>query len=182
MKAIVVFKSTSGFTKRYAEWIAEELGADLSCAGKAGKADLMKYDVVIFGGCLHAVGISGIELIKGSLDALVGKSIVVFAVGASPWSEAIVEELEERNFTKEERARIKLFYMRGGFNLGKLGFPYRILMILFKYKLEMKKKKTADEEGMIRAYANPVDFTVKEYIGGLTDYVKALKSDAPTMV
>ena len=182
MKAIVVFKSVSGFTKRYAEWIDEEFGADLCRAGKADKADLMEYDTVIFGGCLHAVGISGIGLIKGNLDALVGKSIVVFAVGASPWSEAIVEELEERNFTKDERARIKLFYLRGGFDLGKLGLPYRILMILFKFLLKMKKGKTADEEEMIRAYANPADFTVKGNIGGLTDYVEALKSGALTMV
>lgn len=29
MKIVVVYKSISGFTKKYAEWIAEELEADL---------------------------------------------------------------------------------------------------------------------------------------------------------
>jgi flavodoxin len=39
MKTIVIFNSQTGFTKRYAEWIAEAAGADcleLSAAKKKG--------------------------------------------------------------------------------------------------------------------------------------------------
>ena len=34
MKTVVVYKSISGFTKKYAEWIAHELRADLLGAKK----------------------------------------------------------------------------------------------------------------------------------------------------
>ena len=34
LRTVVIYRSTSGFTKRYAEWIAEELKADLFEARK----------------------------------------------------------------------------------------------------------------------------------------------------
>lgn len=173
MKTIVVYKSTSGFTGRYAGWIAEELGADLLRAEKADTAILAEYDLVVFGGCLHAAGISGIGLIKRNLDALGGRPILVFGVGASPWREGIVEELEERNFTEAERSRIKLFYFRGGFVFERLGPILKLMMIFFRIGLGLKRERTADEEGMLAAYGHPVDFTRLENIAELVDYAES---------
>jgi hypothetical protein len=172
MKTIVVFKSTSGFTERYAAWIAEELGADLLCAEKADGAILAGYDLVIFGGCLHAVGISGIGLIKRNLDALGARPILVFGVGASPWKEGIIGELEERNFTQDERSKIKLFYLRGGFDFEKLGPLLKLMMIFFRIGLGLKRERTIEEEGMLAAYQRPVDFSRRESIAELVDYAE----------
>ena len=68
MKTVVVYKSISGFTKKYAEWIAEELEADLFRKEKINIAILLKYDIIIYGGSLHAVGISGVSIIKNNLN------------------------------------------------------------------------------------------------------------------
>lgn len=68
MKTVVVYKSISGFTKKYAEWIAEELETDLLRLEKNDIDILLKYDIIIYGGCLHAVGISGVNIIKNNFN------------------------------------------------------------------------------------------------------------------
>src|SRR5512147_1484648 len=83
-KALVLYQTTSGYTKKYAQWISEALAADLSEAKNFNTSKLIDYDLIIFGGSLHAVGISGVKIIKENLPRLANKKIVVFAVGASP--------------------------------------------------------------------------------------------------
>ena len=64
MKIAVVYKSISGFTEKYAGWIAEETGGDLFRLGTVSSTKLKEYDAVIYGGSLHAVGITGVGFIK----------------------------------------------------------------------------------------------------------------------
>lgn len=58
-KIAVVYKSKYGSSKKYAEWIADELKAELFEHSKIKKDDLLKYDTIIYGGGLYAGSISG---------------------------------------------------------------------------------------------------------------------------
>lgn len=174
MKAVVIYKSETGFAKKYAEWIAQDLKADIFDASKV-KADILEsYDTVIYGGGLHASGINGIKLIKRNSDKLRGKRIVVFATGASPLREGVIYDVTKANFTPEELRVIKFFYLRGGFNFSKLGIINKILMTLLKWKMKSKEKEklSDDEKGMLAVYDKPADFTKKENIRELIEYVK----------
>ena len=64
MKTIVIYKSLSGFTKKYAEWIAQETKADLFDLKEISSDILKKYDCVVFGGGLHAATINGLGKMK----------------------------------------------------------------------------------------------------------------------
>lgn len=172
MKTLVTYKSKTGFTEKYARWIAEELSADLLSASKVKSGTLANYDTIIFGGSLHAVGINGVNLIKSNLAALKDRKIAVFAVGASPFREDLIKELRDRNFNRADQSRIRLFYMRGGFDYGKLGIIDKILMTLLKWKLQKKGGLTDDEKGMLSAYNKPADFTNKDNIKELIAYIK----------
>lgn len=176
MKTAVIYKSISGFTKKYAEWIAEELDADLFAHDDIDPSVLPEYDLIIFGGALHAVGIGGIDIIKDNMEKLQGENIIVFTTGASPSRDEILEEVKNRNFTPEEQKRIRFFYLRGGFDYGKLNFVNKILMTLMKWKIRAKKEsdRTPDERGMLAAFSHPVDFTKKEKISELVAYVRSL--------
>lgn len=168
---IVVYRSTSGFTKKYAEWIAEELKADIFDAKKTDAETIAKYDVVIFGGSLHAVGINGLKLIKNHLPLFSGKKVIVYAVGASPQRENVLNEVKEHNFSPE-MADVALFYLQGGFNYSKLDFTNKVLMALFWVRLKLLRKRTSDEKGMLAAYSKPLDCTRKENIKPLIEYAK----------
>ena len=175
MKTIVVYKSISGFTQKYAEWIAEELEADLFRIEKIDIDLLLKYDIIIYGGSLHAVGISGVKIIKNNLNKLRDKNIIIFTTGASLPKESIVSEVKDSNFSVEEQKQIQFYYFRGGFDFNKLNLINKILMTLLKWKIKLKRDKAPDEKGMLAAYSKPMDFTKKENIKGLLEFVRSLR-------
>jgi len=172
MEAIVIYASKTGFVEKYARWIAEELTTKAITAEEADIEDMLGYDTIIFGGGLYAGGINGIKFLKKNLDKLKGKKIILFASGASPGRKHEIEEVWDKNFTKDEQKRMGLFYLRGGFEYDKLGIKDKFLMNLLKKKLESKKELTEDEEGMLAAYDEPVDFTDRKNIRGLIRYVQ----------
>ena len=49
MKTIIIYNSQTGFTKRYAEWIAEAAKADCIELSAAKKKDLTAYEAIVFG-------------------------------------------------------------------------------------------------------------------------------------
>lgn len=171
MKSVVIYKSKSGFVKKYAEWISKELSTDIFEGSKVTADILTAYDTVIYGGGLYAGGINGVKLITQNLDKLQGKKVVVYATGATPWREEVLHEVENKNFTSEQQKQIRFFYLRGGFDYSKLGHLDRVLMTLLKWKLKRKKQLTPDERGMLASYDKPVDFTRKKNIDELLAYV-----------
>ena len=175
MKTIVIYKSKTGFTKKYAEWIAEELSADIFDASKVNINMLNKYDTIVYGGSLYAVGIIGVKLIKKNINKLKDKRLVVFATGASPSRDNDINQIINKNFTVDEQKYIKFFYLRGGFNYKKLNPFDKFLMTLLKWKIKSKKQKelSADEIGMLAVYDKPVDFTARKNIDEIIAYVKS---------
>ncbi len=178
VKSVVVYSSITGFTRKYAEWIAEDLSCDIYSVKETTIETLLEYDTIIYGGSLHASGIAGIKIVKNNLHKLTGKNLVIFTTGASPYKEKILDEIREKNFSPEEQKQVKVFYFRGGFNYSKLNFTNKVLMSLFKLLILLKprSKRTSDENGMLACYANPVDFTRKENCKEIVEYVKDISN------
>lgn len=173
MKAIVIYKSKTGFAKKYAEWIAEELSADIFDVSKVNINMIESYDVVIYGGSLYAVGINGIQWITKNLDKLENKKVVVFATGASPARQEVIEEIKNKNFTSEQQKKMQFFYFRGGFDYSKLKPFDKMLMTILKWRLKTKKELTPDEKGMLAIYNKPTDFTSKKNIEEMIRYINS---------
>ena len=169
MKTAVVYRSVSGFTEKYAEWISDGLKGDLyrlsGCSGNI----LMKYDAVIYGGPLHAAGISGLKSFKKMLKSQDDLKVAVFACGASAPDDKVLEDVKKRNFSEDELKRISFHYFRGGFDFDKLNFINKLIMSLMKKMLERKKERTEEEQGMLDSYDNPADFTDRENIKALIE-------------
>ncbi len=81
MSIYVVYKTISGFTKQYAQWIAESLNESSYELKEFKKIVLHENDVVIFGGSMHAIGINGFNEIKKHISKTKIKKLIVFAVG-----------------------------------------------------------------------------------------------------
>ena len=169
MKTIVAYKSKSGYTKTYAEWIAQELDCDIK--ENAGISDIIGYDTIIYGGGMYAGGFNGIKLITKNLDKLSGKKIALFAVGSNPGREHEMQPFWEKVLTAEQQKQIGHFYLRGGFDFSKLTAGDKILMKMLKVRLQKLKERTEDEQGMLDAYDTPVDFRDKDNIKPLIDFV-----------
>ncbi len=174
LKIAVVYTSLSGFTATYAKWIAEEVKADLFLLEEISAELLRKYSIIVYGGSLHMVGITGYKRLQKYLRQLPGKKVVLFTTGASPQRDETVDEVRNANLSAEEQASIPFFYFRGGFNFDRLDSVNKILMTLLKWKLKLIRNKTPDMQGMLQAYDHPMDFTRKDAIVQLVEVVKQL--------
>ena len=176
MKTIVLYKSKSGFVKNYAQWIAEELSADLVEATGVKIDRLLGYDVIVYGGGLYVGGINGVKLITRNLDRLQGKRIAVFASGATPPRQDAIDEVLGKNFTADQLKQLRFFYLRGGFDYNKLTPVDKLLMKLKQWAIATKKQSNqqlhADETGMLAAYDHPLDFTRRQNVAELVSYIR----------
>jgi menaquinone-dependent protoporphyrinogen IX oxidase len=162
----VIYKSKYGSTKKYAAWIAHAVNADLFEYSKFQPKDFSKYDIIVFGGYLHSVGISGLDIIKMNMDLLKGKKIIVFSVGAAPIQSVTLQSVRNGNFTKEESKNMQFFGLRGAFNFQKLQFIDKTMMRLLRFMIKRKKAKELDEDskGLLAVYDHPADWTDKDTI------------------
>lgn len=122
MKALVVYTSQTGFTKKYAEWIAKRLQADLldvRDAKKKKKDEFDQYDAIIYGGWAMAGKVTQSKWFLRKAPAWKGKKLALFCVGASPKENPDVEQSLKNLLTDEQRNYIRSFYCQGGLDYEK---------------------------------------------------------------
>lgn len=163
-KTIVVYNSQTGFTKRYAEWIAEATGADCLELSEAKKKNMDAYEAIVFGGWAHAGSISKLGWLKSNRKKWADKKLIAFCVGASPLENPEIEPTLRRNFTEEEWEKVSVFYCPGGLDYEKMSASSRLMMKMFLKALSAKKEKTEDEQEMIKMVSRSYDISDRKYI------------------
>jgi len=158
MKTIVIYESQTGFTRQYAEWIAEELTCTSKSLKEVKAAELSAYDRIIFGGWIMGGRIAGYRKVLklGSLTA-------VFAVGASLIDEATTKNIQ----TVNQLGSMPFYYMQGGIHFDSLGYFKRNLLKAIQKSLVKKDHRTAQEEFMAEYLGTNFDFSSKEQITGI---------------
>lgn len=164
MKTIVIYNSQTGFTKRYAGWIAKAAGADCAELSAAKKKNLSAYDAIIFGGWACGGRISKISWFKDQMNRWPDKKLIVFCVGGCPVDYPEVGPALRQNFSESELQRVHIFYCPGGFNYEKMSVPSRLMMKMFIKTLKAKKNKTETEREMLKVISSSYDISDKKYI------------------
>lgn len=164
MKIIVIYNSQTGFTKRYAKWIAEATGADCFELSVAKKKSLTEYEAIIFGGWACAGSISKISWFKSNINKWTNKKLIAFCVGGSPINSPEIEPALKQNFNESELKKVNIFYCPGGFNYEKMSTLSKFMMKMFIKTLKAKKNKTKSEQEMIKMISKSYDISDKKYI------------------
>lgn len=181
-RTLVLYRSRHGSTKKYAQWIGDALNADVMEAGKKEFNNwsylMTRYDMVIFGGNINERGINGIKEYKAALIKNPIENYAFFCVGSYPASEETVNEHLTGNFGEKERENTKLFYFRGRLDYIGLGFVEKRLMGGLMKAIEKKypEDRTPAESEILEAYYDDVDWSDKDTIEPLVDYVKSFMS------
>jgi hypothetical protein len=170
---LLVYKSNTGFTKKYAQWIQEELNCTTIELKDAHISEVSKYDIIIFGGGIHANKINGIKFIKNNLETFNSKQLIVFATGATPASAVEqVKEFEQANIPSG--ANIPFFYFQSGMNYKDMRINEKMVMNCLKFVLSLKKDKNAVEQGTMESISDSHDDSNQIFIKPLIDYVQGL--------
>ncbi len=172
MKTAVIYNSKTGFTKRYAEWIAEAAGGECMELSVAKKKDLTPYEAIVFGGWACAGSISKIGWFKSNIDRWGDKKLIAFCVGGGPIDNPEIEPALRRNFSDSEQKKVQVFYCPGGFNYEQMSAPSRLMMKMFVKTLRAKKDKTREEQEMIRMLSSSYDISDKRYIEPILQCLK----------
>jgi len=171
MKILLIYKSKTGFTKRYAKWVCEEINCRLENISNIKNIDFSNYDLVVYGSRIHAGRIDGLDKIKKlNLD----KKLIIFVTGATPKETNSIIEMWNNNLTEEELKNIKHFYIPAGLNYEKMGFLDKFMMKIASMMLEKKNNKSAEEIGMQNSIKKSYDISNKSRIKPLIEYIKSL--------
>ncbi|MGE5627606.1 MAG: flavodoxin domain-containing protein [Solirubrobacterales bacterium] len=175
VETAVIYKSKYGSTKKYAQWIAESLNAELFEESEVSAEKLLEYNTIIYGGGLYASGISGISVITKNFDLIKDKNIIVFTVGLNTTEDiSIFEPIIKKNIPDYMRNSIKFFHLRGGMDYSKLNFMHKTMMGMMKKAVEKKEIKTDEDMHMLETYGGIVDFKDPKTIEPLITYVNGL--------
>ncbi len=163
MKTIVVYNSSTGFTKQYAEWISQKLSCEAVSIKKASIEKLKTYDTVIFGGWIMGNMITGLDKIK----KMNLPEVIIFATGSSEPGEEVTNEIIKTNQIQS----YKFFYFPAGFRFDKLNFFVRLMLKSLKKSAAKKENPTQQERYMAAKLGTNFDISDVSYIDPLVDMV-----------
>ena len=106
MLTAVVYTGNTGFTEKYANWVANQLKCDLFRLEDVTMDDLKQYPLVVYGGWVKGGLIQGLDELRGKVR---GKYIV-FAVGALPKRGGDAVGFRKKNGLED----VPTFYFEGG--------------------------------------------------------------------
>lgn len=174
---LVCYKSVTGFTKRYAEMIAEEMDCAILDFKNVTVETVSQYDTIVFGGRCYAGAIDGLKKAKELIAKGNIKNFVIFAVGATPvTAEETIQDAWKNNLTSDELLSIPHFYMQGGLRYEKMPLHEKIMMKTFasvmKRKIKNKKDKTEEDMEYERIISSSYDISSIAFIEPLVRFLK----------
>ena len=177
-KILVIYSSKYGHTKKYAQWLAEELNADI-CEGKNLNADeLKRYATIIFGGSLYAGRNKAAVALVKHFEQIKDKKVVLFTVGMydTDSEKNIIDINKELNkvITPEIREKVKIFHIRGGIDSKNLSFLHKMMMKIAHSSLSKKpeNEQTDGDKDFLAIYGTKTDFSDKKMLDPIIQYIK----------
>ena len=154
MKTLVLYMSSSGSTKKYAEEIAASVKADILPSKKFKRKMIANYDTIVFGGWVLGGKIKGIDEFLTLWDDMKDKNVIVFSVGMSiPTKEARADMISGNLL---DMYHLRYYMLRGSFDYQKLKFPYKFLFANSLRLIERDENATADQKALLEVKERPI--------------------------
>lgn len=169
MKLLVIYKSQTGFTKRYAEWLAERLGGQALPLEEAKEKEMTffdSFDGLVYGGWLMAGKVRGADWFTRQILSWQEKKLAIFMVGASPAKSEEIQTALDFALAEEQKRYAKAFYCPGGLNYEKMSLPSKLVMRIFT--MIMKRKNTKVGEMLSKSY----DISDRRYLDPIVQYLE----------
>ncbi len=174
MKTLVIFTSKTGFTRKYAQWIAEGCGCqamELNEASKKPDSFFEEFDQIAFGGWIMAGSVTKARWFWTMAEKLDCKKLALFCVGASPAENPDIPVFLKTVVPERFRDRTKAFYCQGGISYEKMNFPMRMMMKAFCSALKNNSKASEKEREMAKWLSSSYDISAPEHAQPVIDWL-----------
>lgn len=170
---LIIYKSSTGFTKKYAEIISSEAECNLATYKNITPEIIQKYNTIVFGSRAHAGTIDGYKKIKKMLQEYPSCKFILFVTGATPVdAKDVINKFWEQNLSHSELAKIPHFYMPGGLCYEKMSIKDKLMMKGLALMLKNKKDKNSYEKELEQAIKNSYDISSGKYATPLVSFLK----------
>lgn len=159
-KTAVIYCSKTGFSARYAKWIARALHADLYRFKTVDSDLLSQYQTIIYGAGFYCGYLKGRKWLQKCIRPLTAQKVLVFATGSMPRVQP--QDLQQEwdmNFTADEQSRLHLFYLPGGMNYARLSPALQLMMRMYRQYMLRSSKTQEDTRSLMRDLNHSVDYT-----------------------
>jgi len=170
MKAKIFYVSETGFTRRYAQWIAEETGLEAVDSWREGDPAIQDCAMLVIGSPVYGGEICGKNRLKKLLRANKNAKKLIFLTGLAPENPQRLRELCRHDLGMGED--ISLWYFPGGLDKEKLAPSRRTELFLYRVMMKRTRDRTDTIAQLLRRTENSCDLTDREYIRTLTDAVR----------
>lgn len=161
-KAMIIYGTNYGTTRRYAEELAGRTGIQAVSYEKANISE--DCETIIYFGGLYAGGVKGLKETLPAICKSTCKRFMIVTVGL-----ADVEDDEnihnirtclQRQLSSELYNKAEIYHLRGGIDYSRLNFKHKTMMKLLytKAKNLPEDKKNAEVRAMIETYGKQVEF------------------------
>ncbi len=165
MNALIIYSSKTGFSLRYAQWLAETLNCRAISFKERKTIKLTDYEKIILLGGLYAGNMSGFGWLKKQLPSLGGKRIAAVAVGCAPMGNPDLPESMEKLFGSTPE--ITGFYCQGGLDYEHMSAVHRAMMAALRAALRGKPEMAE----MLAVISQSFDGTDREYLAPVVQWV-----------
>lgn len=170
MNLLVVYESQTGYTKKYAEWIAEETQANVVSLKACNASMIEAADVLVFGGNIHGGIMSGESKFSKMAAKAQKTSPIYFGVGIRPNTSRTLELVKKNNFGSS--SDVSLFYFRGGYDKDKISQGDRTMMMIYRTMLKRRRDLHPEDEELLKTLRDPRDYSGKDQITPLLEEIQ----------
>ena len=176
MDILLLYTSGTGFTKRYAHWIGEELGLEAVPLQDCTPARMARADLVIYGGSVNGGILTGQTRVERMARRAGNKTVLWFAVGLRPATDRTLDLLRKNNFGRA--SEVPLFYFPGGLNPEKLQAGDRTMLRVYRAMLRRRRDLHPEDGEMVQRLVTPADYSDRNAVAPLVALVRSLRDRA----
>ncbi len=169
----IVYNSKGGHSAKYAKWLKEELDAEVFNEKTTSMETILGYELLIIGGGVYNDKINGLVNLKKNIGAFMFRKMIVFAVGWEEDTEKYRKWLIEKNFAPEMVNRVPLFLLPGGIDKKTINPAEMIVLAGVKAKVQKKTDRTVADIHKLSMIDGMNDYTEKENLKEIIEYVKS---------
>ena len=163
MNGIIIYRTTYGSTKKYAEWIAEETGFALYSSADP-EIPWGDANPIVIGCSIMAYKPTLSSWIAKNQERMEGKAVYLFTTSGADPKDAPLDEWIQRSLPESMRHSVRCFPLAGRFHYADLTGPHKAMIWIAANVLGNKDVRTQ--------MRNPVDGVKKENLAGLLEQLR----------
>ena len=163
MSGVVIYRTNTGSTKDYADWIAEAMGYTAYESRDKG-IPWAEADTIVIGSPIVALKPALTGWIEKNWDRMKDKRVVLYTTSGADPADTPVSEWIEKALPEPIRSKIGAFPLPGRFDYARLKGAGKAMIWIAANVM-----RNADVRNQVK---NPVDNVAKEKLTPLLEYLK----------